>query len=74
MQALKFERELGLQPSIFTKDLVKENLIQEVELVNVSVFYLDASNDSIDIFDEYYFSVFAFAFKSAYAICLSCYG
>lgn len=74
LQALKLERELGLQPSIFTKDLVKESLIQEVELVNVSVLDLDASNNSIDLFGEFYFSFFACAFNNAYAICVSCYG
>lgn len=68
MQALKLERELGLQPSILTKDLVKESLIQEVELVNVPVLDLYASNTSIDLFGEFYFSVFA------YAVCVSCYG
>lgn len=74
LQALKLERELGLQPSIFTKDLVKESLIQEVELVNVPVLDLDASNTSIDLFGEFYISVFACAFNNAYAVCVSCYG
>ncbi|XP_050057461.1 uncharacterized protein LOC126551836 isoform X3 [Aphis gossypii] len=74
LQALKLERELGLQPSIFTKDLVKESLIQEVELVNVPVLDLDASNTSIDLFGEFYFSVFACAFNNAYAVCVSYYG
>jgi len=74
LQALKLERELGLKPSTFTKDLVKESLFQEVELVNVPILDLDASNTSIDLFGELYFSVFACAFNNAYAICVSCYG
>jgi len=62
LQALKLERQLGIQPSIFTKDLVCEN---QVEVVNVPAFELDAS---IDLFDDYYFSIFVFAFAYASTI------